>query len=189
MEKNRIVMLCEHNKLLKAMFIAMSMRNWKETVTAIIERHPDIVKEYSAVRDEEGLGTRSVLIQAVILNKPEQIDFLIDHGADVNAQDWLGETPLFKAIKIFSTHRGVSEDVIYKLIERGAVPVRPKGGADIEEYFQNTIVKNYDLAVAALRDSERYDAKTAAAIRNLSAVRPPEAQVISTQVAPAPGQG
>lgn len=49
----------------------------------------------------DNLGS-TALMQAANSIQPEVVQLLIDHGADINLKDWLGETALDKAKKVKS---------------------------------------------------------------------------------------
>jgi ankyrin repeat protein len=64
-------------------------------------------------RNQKGI----TLIEAIIQNDPSAVQFLISQGANVNARNKKGETPLMKACKIKS-----STDIIWYLLQAGADP-------------------------------------------------------------------
>ncbi len=73
----------------------------------------------AAVANEEVLDVHARDIHGETLlhhcSEPDRIDVLIDLGADLNAKNSWGETPLFKAVS-----SGAPKELIEKLIDRGA---------------------------------------------------------------------
>lgn len=66
-------------------------------------------------------GTISALHVAVEINDPDKVEALLCYGGDPNAKDWLGRTPLFRAIVGFSG-RTISSYTIKDYTRRGIHP-------------------------------------------------------------------
>jgi ankyrin repeat protein len=89
-----------------------------------------LVAAKAAVNQVDANGI-TPLIDAITNNHVDVARFLIDHGADINASDWYGRTPLWSAVETRnqdfdantqenSIDRAPFVDLIKVLIERGA---------------------------------------------------------------------
>jgi ankyrin repeat protein len=94
-------------------------------------------------RNQKGI----TLIEAIIQNDPSAVQFLIDQGANVNARNKKGETPLMKACKIKS-----STDIIWYLLQAGADPNIPDNQKDIPARFCLENIELVQLLVEAGTD-------------------------------------
>lgn len=88
-----------------------------DRVRATVESGVDINRRYNFPAGNTILSW-TPLIAAVIDGKKEVVEYLVEMGADVDAQDWafggFGQTPLMHAVR--NRHKGIVE----RLIEAGA---------------------------------------------------------------------
>ncbi|PYS26036.1 MAG: hypothetical protein DMG11_21435 [Acidobacteria bacterium] len=87
---------------------------------------------------------------AITNNQIETARFLLDHGADINAMDWYGRTPLWAAVEVrnMDVDNGLFEngvdrepllELIKVLLERGANPnARTKESIPIRRFMLRT---------------------------------------------------
>lgn len=84
----------------------LTLKNRLDLLETLVSRHPESV-------DSRGVSGGTPLMKAVYWGRDDIASYLIEHGADVNAQDSFGSTPLHYA-------RGLQQYVL--LIAAGADP-------------------------------------------------------------------
>jgi hypothetical protein len=93
-----------------------------------------------------GPGGRTPLMDAVVARERDVVDALLQQGADVNAKDETGLTPLFLAINIFDT----DTVIVNRLLDAGA-DIETRGVTGTTPLIEAAVIKNDDLFRLLLR--------------------------------------